>query len=235
METKAEIRKRMRAARDEMPAELRTAKSRVICGELLHCVEDERRCRAFPRPNEREGGDVAAASASSTGVSFVVAVYAAMGSEVSLDAFVRAAYERGWRLCFPAMVGRVTGPDAVEHPMAFFEVPCSEYSAALEGDASAAPFLTHPMRIFDAEARKRGAAAGVVEVPSREIDCLIAPMVAFDDAGTRIGYGGGNYDRYLPLLRADALVLGAAFEEQRLARLVRRDAFDVPLARVVTA
>ena len=233
METKAEIRKRIRAARDAMSSDVREAKSRLICEQLRQAANEKKGQSLFLIPR--------------VGCAFTVAVYAAMGSEASLDAFTREAYTRGWRVCFPAMVGRSTGDDAVAQPMAFFEVSREAWAAsASDGEAVAAgdraalggaevPFLAHPTRIFDAEARRRAAAAGVIEVDPREIDCMVVPMVAFDDAGTRLGYGGGNYDRYLPRLREDALVLGAAFEEQRVRDPLPLDEHDVPLARIASA
>ena len=44
---------------------------------------------------------------------------------------------------------------------------------------------------------------------------MVVPLVAFDDAGRRLGYGGGNYDQLLPRLRADAVVIGIAFDEPK--------------------
>ena len=49
------------------------------------------------------------------------------------------------------------------------------------------------------------------------IDFVLVPGVAFDVHGHRLGYGGGFYDRLLPLLRADAVLVAGAFEEQIVA------------------
>lgn len=214
LETKPEIRARIRAARDAMDPAARAEKSRIICGELLAVVDGV---------------------AARTSGRLAIALYASMGSEVSLDELARASYDRGWRVCFPAMVGRSTGPDAVADPMEFFEVPREAFEAArVAGGESAATFLAHPVRIFDEGAQRAAEHAGVVRVDAADIDVMAVPMVAFDDAGTRLGYGAGNYDRYLPRLRAGACIVGAAFEEQR-ADALPAEPFDVPLARIVRA
>lgn len=65
---------------------------------------------------------------------------------------------------------------------------------------------------------------------------LIVPLLAYDSAGYRLGYGGGFYDRTLEKLRNGGhrpLAVGVAFSAQHVAR-VPRDGYDQPLDWIVT-
>lgn len=71
----------------------------------------------------------------------------------------------------------------------------------------------------------------------RMLDLVLLPLVGFDEAGNRLGMGGGFYDRSFAFLaqrrwRRPRLV-GVAFDLQRVDRLPRR-AWDVPLDAVVS-
>lgn len=64
---------------------------------------------------------------------------------------------------------------------------------------------------------------------------LIVPLLAFDRAGYRLGYGGGYYDRTLARLRQAGAVLavGVAYAAQEVAA-VPRDGSDQPVDWIVT-
>jgi 5-formyltetrahydrofolate cyclo-ligase len=65
---------------------------------------------------------------------------------------------------------------------------------------------------------------------------LLAPLLAFDDNGGRLGFGGGYYDATLALLRADKNFLaagGLAFSRQR-AKKLPMEKHDAPLDFVIT-
>lgn len=49
------------------------------------------------------------------------------------------------------------------------------------------------------------------EIDPREIDLVLVPGAAFDSDRNRIGYGKGCYDRFLPLLREDAVKIALAY------------------------
>ena len=66
-------------------------------------------------------------------------------------------------------------------------------------------------------------------------EVLIVPLLAFDRQGTRLGYGGGFYDRTLQALRTSAprLAIGLAFAAQEVSSLPR-EVTDQPLDLIVT-
>lgn len=90
----------------------------------------------------------------------------------------------------------------------------------------------------------RGSRLGIPEprgaalIPRRELDLVLAPLVAFDGAGQRLGMGAGCYDRYLAGLRwrrrpARPRLVGVGFELQRRPALPHHDR-DVPLDAVLS-
>ncbi|MDG4553042.1 MAG: 5-formyltetrahydrofolate cyclo-ligase [Candidatus Competibacter sp.] len=76
-------------------------------------------------------------------------------------------------------------------------------------------------------------------VQPADLDLVLAPLVAFDATGTRLGMGGGFYDRSFAFPRgANELgrrpyLLGLGYEFQAVAELVRQP-WDVPLDAVAT-
>lgn len=153
-----------------------------------------------------------------------VAVYAAMGSEVDSAAFAAAAAKRSWRVAYPCML-------SAAEATACGQRMCMR--AVAVDDASAAPFIAHPTRAFTAMDMDIGSNRFPI-VPAEALDMIVVPLVAFDRAGARLGYGGGCYDRYLPMLSPACQIIGIAFDEQRVDH-VPTDAHDLPLPNIISA
>jgi len=75
-----------------------------------------------------------------------------------------------------------------------------------------------------------GSCDGALVVP----DVLVVPCVGFSDAGHRLGYGGGYYDRWLGA-HPDATAIGVAWSFARIdARAFAARPHDVALTLIVT-
>jgi len=79
---------------------------------------------------------------------------------------------------------------------------------------------------------------GAAVFRARQLDLLLMPLVGFDDAGRRLGMGGGFYDATLAFMRhrrhwRKPRLIGVAFECQRVAALPH-EPWDMPLDAVLT-
>jgi 5-formyltetrahydrofolate cyclo-ligase len=134
-----------------------------------------------------------------------VALYASIQHEPGLDPFAAALRERGATLAFPRTEGSV---------LVFYEVAdLDELVVGYRGILEPAPAAA-PMAIA-------------------RIDAFIVPGLLFDRRGTRLGRGGGHYDRLLNGARSDSLKVGATSAD-RLVRELPVEDWDVPMDWVVT-
>ena len=149
-----------------------------------------------------------------------IAAYYPLGSEVDVRMLYDIFEKAEWKLCLPVMI---KAPERSE--MEFFFIP---YKTAKEGKED---FLSKPAKAIDhdSEALKQ-----YIKASPGEIDAIVVPMVGFTSENIRMGYGGGNYDRYLPNMRKDAFIVGAAFEEQRSEEIIA-EKHDFTLTHIVTA
>lgn len=80
---------------------------------------------------------------------------------------------------------------------------------------------------------------GVYNIPfpkARDLvtpDLLLVPLVGFDAAGYRLGYGGGYYDRTIAAMASRPFALGIGFEMSRLATIYPQP-HDLPMDAIVT-
>ena len=73
--------------------------------------------------------------------------------------------------------------------------------------------------------------ANGAELPALALVCV--PLVAWDSQGTRLGMGGGFYDRTFADADSRGLLVGLGYTLQEQTSLPR-DTWDVPLDLVVT-
>jgi len=104
----------------------------------------------------------------------------------------------------------------------------------------AASRMLAPCQVTDPELDLAPGFRGIAEplphcavVALATIDWVLVPGVAFDASGHRIGYGGGYYDRLLPLLRQDARRVSGAYELQIVAN-VPAAPHDITVDAIVT-
>ena len=197
---KAAQRKKATAARRALDAETRAEKSRRVSGfmyEYLQTLKIERTEAGLPPVR-------------------TIFSYAAAWDEADLSEFHRRARAEGIRIAFPLCHGAGI-MEAV--------VP-GENAAGPVGDPAEPGGDTSEQDDYPAEYWRTGAYGIREPVPElaenvkpEDIDLVIIPCVAFDGKGGRLGHGAGYYDRYLPKLREDAVMVLAAFEEQRLPEI----------------
>jgi 5-formyltetrahydrofolate cyclo-ligase len=78
-------------------------------------------------------------------------------------------------------------------------------------------------------------AAETTEVLPPQFDAVLVPLLACDQHGQRVGYGGGFYDRFLAQCRPGALFIGLSIlEEAPVAEITDVLPTDVPLHACLT-
>ena len=132
-----------------------------------------------------------------------VAVYRAIGSELDAEALSLALIRQGRSLCLPVVV-------ALDAPMIFRRWAPGE---PLELDQAGVP-----------------APLPLAEDVTPAL--VLTPLLAFDDAGGRLGQGGGYYDRTFAAL-PDVIRIGFAYAGQRVEHLPL-EGHDIRLHGVLT-
>ncbi len=80
--------------------------------------------------------------------------------------------------------------------------------------------------------------SGAAMIDPRSLDLVLTPLVAFDARGSRLGFGGGHYDRCFRFLRRRHAwfrpkLVGVGYAFQKLAH-IEPQPWDVPLWGAVT-
>jgi 5-formyltetrahydrofolate cyclo-ligase len=131
-----------------------------------------------------------------------VSLYLALQDELDPDPLIAALHARGHGLALPTLLDRTT----------------MRFLAWTPGE----PLERGPMRLRQP----------LPSAPPLAPDLIVTPLLGFDRAGRRIGYGAGHYDRAFQQFPG-AHRIGFAWAMQEVDR-VPHDPWDVALQAIVT-
>ena len=128
----------------------------------------------------------------------VIFIFVSFGSEVYTHNLITYSLNMGKRICVPKVISKKDGMKAIEIKS------LEELTPSIYG-------------ILEPEIKESNI------IDEKSIDLVIIPGVAFDKKGGRIGYGGGFYDRFLPLLRKDSKKIAIAYSFQIIEEVPREE------------
>lgn len=135
-----------------------------------------------------------------------IALYHAFKGEIDLSDLWRAAPMQG-KFCY-------------------FPVLNADKTLAFLPATPATPFVNNKFGIPEPQVELSE------QISPKELDLIFIPLVAFDNACTRLGMGSGYYDRTLAK-QNHPLLIGVAYEFQHQIYLAPQE-WDVPLTVVIT-
>jgi 5-formyltetrahydrofolate cyclo-ligase len=133
----------------------------------------------------------------------VVAAYLPIGTEIATAPIIAALHQRGAQIALPRVTSRTS-------PLRFYTWSPGE-------PLTAGPF---------------GLQQPVDDAPELTPDVILTPLLGFDRAGNRIGYGAGHYDRAFAA-HPHARRVGIAWSFQHVPQ-IPVDPWDVPLHAIAT-
>lgn len=176
--------------------------------KALRSTMKVRRADAFQR-----WGSAAAQKIAEFGIDFacvqppaVVSGFLAIGEEIDPTPLLKRLICEGYTAALPVMEGK--GKPLVFRAWAPGD-PLAEVTWGIREPLSSAPIV--------------------------EPDIILGPLLAYDQSGYRLGYGGGFYDRTLARLRSlkPVVSIGLAYDEQRVDAVPHLD-YDERLDWVLT-
>ncbi|MCL2503004.1 MAG: 5-formyltetrahydrofolate cyclo-ligase [Coriobacteriia bacterium] len=193
---KSALRARMRLARRAIDPSVRAALSSAAAEQLLALPEI-----ASVAASAEAAAAAMSAAMSTTASTGVVLAYSATAEELDPAPALEVLRARGVQVALPRVVAAPVAPTGGKR----------------HGHGHG--LLT--LHLVADPATLLAGHIGILEPPKDAprvepvgIDAIIVPGVAFDAQGHRLGQGGGYYDRLLPAVRSDCLLIGYAFDEQ---------------------
>jgi 5-formyltetrahydrofolate cyclo-ligase len=142
-----------------------------------------------------------------------VALYAPLGAEMDTAELARRAVAARKRVAWPRLPGEAPGAASAPRAMAFAACAPEELVAGPLGTREPPP--------------------GAPRVDPSDLDLVVVPGVAFDEACRRLGRGRGSYDATLAALPPATATVGLAFDFQ-VVPSVPSEPHDARLHAVVT-
>lgn len=127
----------------------------------------------------------------------VIMAYMPIQNEVMTDIIIKTALKEGKTVCLPRVIN--------------------------ETHMEAAQIIKHNENLHITSLELLEPHHTIPSFIPLNIDLLILPGIVFDKKGTRIGFGKGYFDRFIPSLRQDCIKLAPAYHHQ----VVEKIPFDV--------
>lgn len=134
-------------------------------------------------------------------------VYVSFGSEVNTHKIISYALEKGKNVFVPKIISRKEGMAAVK----------------IESFKN---LQVNKLGILEPKDFQN-------KIQPDCLDYILVPGLGFDLNGSRIGYGGGFYDRFLKDICDNAIVLALAYGVQIVEKIIV-DTFDIPVMGIVS-
>lgn len=137
-----------------------------------------------------------------------VLLFLSFGSEWNTDALIHTAWASGKTVCLT----RCRADHTMDACRYILDTPLVTTRGSLQ---EIAPNAADPVAL-------------------ESIDFCLVPGLLFDPYGTRLGYGAGYYDRFLPKLSESCTILAAGFDCQLVGSPLPHDATDYRLPEIWT-
>ena len=166
-----------------------------------------------------------------------VFVYMATKREVRTEEIIRAAFEEGKRVCVPVCLkeGRMKAVEIfadTTFTLNRYGIKEPVFGDSGEGEKAGATVRTdeNENAVDPVEVGVASTKVGNVVDPV-EVDLAVVPALSCTRDGVRLGYGGGYYDRFLPLGNMKKAAL--CFKEL-LSTALPKGKYDIDMDYVVT-